>query len=245
MPGQEETTMNLGKGLSLPLVSLGLAVASAQPAAGSPAQAGAGPELGYFGRATVKVRTAEGFVIYIDPYAPGDYSEPADLILVTHGHGDHNEVRLIARKPGTVILAPEGAVSERGARTISEGGTFDAGPVKVRALPAENRNHSRNECVGYLLSFDGIVLYHSGDTNWLPEMETWSRYHIDWALLCCDGFYNMPPAEASRCAAAMKAAHVIPIHSSKSGLFDEKNARAVTAPSLVVLRPGEKTPLKP
>ena len=228
--------MKLGKGLSLPVVSLGLVVASAQPSAG--------PELSYFGRATVKIRTAEGFVIYIDPYAPGDYSEPADLILVTHGHSDHNEVKLVARKPGTLILAPEGAVSDRGARSISDGDSFDAGSVKIRVLPAENGNHSRTECVGYLLSFDGISIYHSGDTNWLPEMATWSRYHIDWALLCCDGFYNMPPAEASRCAAAMKATHVIPIHSSKSGLFDEKNARAVTAPSLVVLKPGEKTPLK-
>lgn len=240
--------MNLGKGLSLPLVSLGLVVASAQPSAqpsaGAASQSPVNPELTYMGRASVKIRTTEGFVVYIDPYAPGDYSEPADLILVTHGHGDHNAVKLVARKPGTVIVAPEGAVEERGARSISEGDAIEAGPVKLRALPAANGNHSRGECVGYLLSFDGIVLYHSGDTSWLPEMETWSRFHIDWALLCCDGFYNMPPAEASRCATAMKAAHVIPIHSSKSGLFDEKNARAVSAPSLVVLKPGEKTPLK-
>ena len=186
----------------------------------------------------------QGFEIIRSQFGVAVSPADIDTILVTHGHIDHNEVKLVARKPGTVILAPKGAVSERGARQISEGGTFDAGPVKVRALPAANRNHSRDECVGYLLSFDDIVLYHSGDTNWLPEMETWSAYRIDWALLCCDGFYNMPPAEASRCAAAMKAAHVVPIHSSKSGLFDEKNARAVTAPSLVVLRPGEKTPLK-
>ena len=237
--------MNLVKKLSLPLFSLGLAVASAQPGTGTPAQSGAGPELSFYERATVKIRTAEGFVIYIDPYAPGDYSEPADLILVTHGHSDHNDVKLVARKPGTVVAAPSGAVSERGARTVSEGDSFASGSVKVQVLPASNRNHDRSECVGYLISFDGLVVYHSGDTSWLSEMETWSRYHIDWALLCCDGFYNMPPAEASRCAAAMKAAHVIPIHSSKSGLFDEKNARAITAPSLVVLKPGEKTSLKP
>lgn len=202
-------------------------------------------ELTYFGRATVKIRTASGFVLYIDPYAPGDYSEQADLVLVSHGHGDHNRVDLVKLKAGAVIASAPGAVPGKGVRFLAEGDSFQAGPVSVRALPASNKNHRRGETLGFLVSFDGIVVYHASDTNWLPEMEGFLKYGIGYALLPCDGFYNMGPEEASRCAASVKARTVIPIHSSKSDLFDGKNARAVRGPEVLVLEPGQKTPLRP
>jgi L-ascorbate metabolism protein UlaG (beta-lactamase superfamily) len=200
-------------------------------------------ELSYYGRSSVKIKSASGLVIYVDPYAPGDYSEPADLILVTHGHGDHNRISLVAKKAGTVIASPEGAVSAKDARVLKEGSTLSVGGVSVRALPAANKNHARGESLGYLISFDGIVLYHSGDTSWLPEMATWSSYGITYALMPCDGYYNMGPEETSKCAAAMKAKVVIPIHSSKDGLYDEKNAKAVKADKVIVLAPGQTTRL--
>jgi L-ascorbate metabolism protein UlaG (beta-lactamase superfamily) len=201
-------------------------------------------ELFYFGRSTVKIRTGGGFVVYIDPYAPGDYSEAADLVLVTHGHGDHNRVDLVPRRPGCLVASPLGAVAEGGARPVAEGESFTAGPVRVSVLPAANRNHDRASCVGYLLFFDGIVLYHAGDTDYLPEMEGWASLHIGYALLPCDGFYNMGPEGASRCAAAMKARRVIPIHSSKDGSYDAQNARAVRATEVIILIPGGKVALK-
>jgi L-ascorbate metabolism protein UlaG (beta-lactamase superfamily) len=74
-------------------------------------------------------------------------------------------------------------------------------------------------------------------------MEGYGKYGIGYALLPCDGFYNMGPEEAARCAAAMKAKRVVPIHSSPSGAFDEKKARAVGAEGLLVLKPGEKAEL--
>jgi L-ascorbate metabolism protein UlaG (beta-lactamase superfamily) len=238
--------MNGFKASALSVVSLGLFAAMIHAEGASP-QGGA-PGLAYFGRASVKIRTASGFVIYIDPYAPGDYSEAADLILVTHGHGDHNQVKLVQREKGTLVVAPAGAVSVSGARTVAEGSKLelDGGKLRIEVLPAANMNHDRKDCVGYLLSFDGIVLYHAGDSDYLPEMEGYGKYGIDYALLPCDGFYNMGPAETARCAKAMKARHVIPIHSDKAGLFDERNARAVGdsgAAGLVLLKPGESLSL--
>jgi len=125
-----EDSMTRGSRLCcLPFFTLGfLAVASGQGVASA--------ELTYFGRSSVKIKTASGLVVYIDPYAPGDYSEAADLILVTHGHSDHNRVNLVARKSATVIAAPAGAVTERGARDAAEGATFTVGSIAVRVLPA-------------------------------------------------------------------------------------------------------------
>jgi len=222
----------------LPFFTLGfLAVASGQGVASA--------ELTYFGRSSVKIKTASGLVVYIDPYAPGDYSEAADLILVTHGHSDHNRVSLVARKSTTIIAAPAGAVTERGVRDAAEGVTFTVGSIAVRVLPAANKNHDRAVSRGYLVSFDHLVVYHAGDTDYLPEMAGYGVYGITHVLLPCDGFYNMGPEEASRCVEAMKAGTVIPIHSSKSGNFDEKNARAVHARQLIVLKPGASAALSP
>lgn len=229
----------------LPLFTLGLM--AIQGGSASPAASGHA-DLTWFGRSSVKIHTASGLVIYIDPYAPGDYSEAADLILVTHGHGDHNQVGLVARKASTIVAAPAGALAGQagaGAKAIAEGESLSLGGLSVKALPASNKNHHRGECLGYLLSFDGIVLYHAGDTSYLPEMEAWKSYGIDYALLPCDGFYNMGPEEASRCAAAMGAGAVIPIHSSKDELWGERNARAVKGLKVIVLAPGDLTPLAP
>ena len=235
--------MKVSKASALSVVSLGFFATMIQAQGAAPV--GATPELSYFGRASIKIKTASGYVIYIDPYAKADYSEPADLVLVTHGHGDHNQVKLVSLKSGAVVAAPSGAGSAKGATVMAEGSKLelDLGRLSVLALPAANKNHDRKESVGYLLSFDGIVLYHAGDTDYLPEMESYAKYNIDYALLPCDGFYNMGSAEASRSAQAMKARHVVPIHSDKAGLFNEKNATAVGGPGLIVLGPGEKTPL--
>ncbi len=212
-------------------------------AAGASAQR-ANAELSYLGRASVKIKTASGYVIYIDPYA-GLYDEAADLVLVTHGHGDHNRVDKVQLKPGAVVAAPARAVSSTGVRVVTEGASFEVcgGMVKVLALPAANKNHKRGECLGYLVSFDGIVVYHAGDTDYLAEMEDYGKYGIDYALFPCDGFYNMGSAEAARCAKAVGAKHTIPIHSSPSGDFDEKNARSVKVDGLIVVKPGEKVVL--
>ena len=52
-------------------------------------------KLLYQGHGSLRVVTAEGKVIYIDPYAGEGYDLPADLILMTHGHQDHTAVKLI------------------------------------------------------------------------------------------------------------------------------------------------------
>ena len=201
-------------------------------------------ELSYFGRSSLKIKTGSGFVLYVDPYAPGDYSEAADLVLVSNGHSDHNAVGKVTRKKECKIIAPVGAVEHLAVGTIAEGDTRQVGPVSIRALAAANNNHPRGFGVGYLLSFDGIALYYSGDTSRLPEMAKWTEYGIDYALICSDGFWNMGGEEVARCATMMGAKRLIPIHTSKDGLYDDTVARSVNFKETIVVMPGSKIPLK-
>ena len=213
-------------------------------AAQVPAQEVTDPNLTYFGRSSFKIKTVSGFVVYVDPYAPGDYSEKADLILVSHGHGDHNQVGKVTLKDSCTIVAPAGAVEKHAVDTIAEGETRTLGPVAIRAVGAANGNHPRGFGVGYILSFDGLVLYYSGDTSRIPEMGKWSEYGIDYALICSDGFYNMGPEETARCATLVGAKRLIPIHTSKDGIWDDTVARSVKFKGLLVVTPGSKISLK-
>lgn len=207
-------------------------------AAVTPLRAGS-PSLTYYGRATVKVVSSGKFVVYIDPYAPGDLSEKADLVLVSHGHDDHNKVSSLTLQPECVVAAPAGAVKTKGARAVKEGDAFTVGPVTVKVVPAYNQNHKRTESVGYVLTVDGVTLYHAGDTSYIPEMEALAPLGIDYALLPTDGFWNMDGVEARRCADAMKARHAIAIHSSPKGLYEPDRAARLAGPDVLPLAPGQ------
>ena len=52
-------------------------------------------ELLYQGHGSYRIVSNEGVVIYVDPYAGEGYDMPADIVIVTHEHSDHNQVDLV------------------------------------------------------------------------------------------------------------------------------------------------------
>lgn len=108
----------------------------------------------YQGQASIRIVTAEGKVIYVDPYVGDDYEMSADLILVTHPHYDHNKVDKVQnRNPGCEVITQEEAI-QNGEHQI-----FDLDYVTVEAVEAGyNSLHDVGECVGYILTFtDGKI----------------------------------------------------------------------------------------
>ena len=191
-------------------------------------------KLYYQGHGSFRLTARNGAVLYVDPYAGDGYSLPADYILVTHEHGDHNQIALCAQKASCRVIRAAQAL-EGGYRTFSL-----AGGVTVQAVPACNQNHRREECVGYVVTLDGIRLYAAGDTSETEEMRTLlAPMRLDYALLPTDGHYNMGPEEAARCAQILSAKHTIPIHTKPGELFDETVARKLNHPSRLIFRPGE------
>jgi L-ascorbate metabolism protein UlaG (beta-lactamase superfamily) len=216
----------------------------AMAASGNAMAAGKGGSLSYFGRASIKIKTASGLVIYVDPYADGDYSEPADLVLVTHGHGDHNRISLVKLKAGGLIAGAKGATSAKGAKVLAEGDAFFHQGVGVRAVAAYNKNHRRDSSLGFVITFDGVSVYHAGDTDYVPEMAALASVKIDYALFPVDGFYNMGGEEAMRCVEAVKPRHAIAIHSSPNGDYDAARAAKLAGPAVMALPPGKSLDLE-
>ena len=190
----------------------------------------------YQGHGSYRITTGEGRVIYVDPYAGEGYDLPADLVLVTHEHYDHNAVDKVELKEDGRIL--------RAADTLKDGiyRRVDLGWIQVQAVEAYNQNHPKESCVGYILEWDGIRLYASGDTSETEEMSRLPR--LDYALLPIDGVYNMDAAEAVRCAVKMDARYVIPIHVKPGALYDRAMAEKFNAPNRLMVEPGETIQLK-
>ena len=166
------------------------------------------PTLTLIGHASMKIKTAEGVVIYIDPYHPGDYSEKADIILVSHEHSDHNKVDLCTGNEGCLLLRVKDTINQKDMSY----NTFEHLGVKIEPVPAANKNHSVKSTTGFVLTFDSISVYHAADTSLLKEMAALQGRHIDYAFFPIDGQYNMNAGEAMECAALVGARHNTPIH---------------------------------
>lgn len=196
-------------------------------------------KLTYFDHASLRIDARDGTTIYVDPYAPGDYSVPADIILVTHDHFDHNQVDMPAKKENCRIItfadAHKGDTYE----------TFEIGSVKIEAVESYNKNHKKDVCVGYIITVDGVTVYHAGDTSMTEQMHTFAERNLDYALLPMDGYYNMGFKEAGECAEVIKAKHTIPIHTAPRGpemkgiTFSQGIADRFSAQGKLVVQPGE------
>ncbi len=186
------------------------------------------------GHASVKIVSKDGKVIYIDPYYNGDYTQKGDIVLVTHNHDDHNHVDLVTLNANGTVL--------KSADMLKDGTyqTKDINSIKIEAVSAENSNHKRSECVGYIITVDGITVYHAGDTSKIDDMTKLADRNLDYALLPTDGIYNMSSEEATECADIIKAKHSIPIHVTLGQAdYDLDNAKLFTPKNGMLVEYGK------
>jgi L-ascorbate metabolism protein UlaG (beta-lactamase superfamily) len=194
-------------------------------------------KLYYQGHGSYRFTTSENRVIYFDPYAGDGYDLPADLILVTHDHGDHNQVQLVTQKPECRVITYEDALAG------GKHNSFDVDGIAVDSVEAKNLMHNPKHCVGYILSFDGLSIYCSGDTSKTEQMSSFAARGLDYAIFCGDGKFKMGLKEAAECARLVGAKHNIIVHLKPGGLFDRAKAGKWDAPNKLIIEPGEEITL--
>jgi L-ascorbate metabolism protein UlaG (beta-lactamase superfamily)/enterochelin esterase-like enzyme len=171
-----------------------------------------------------------GEVIQIDPVGIQRYASlpQADVILITHTHGDHLDAAAVGKlkKAGTVVLGPESVAKVLpGTTVIRSGENRQAGRWRVEAVPAYNLTrgpapgsfyHPKGDGNGYVLTFGDKRFYVAGDTENIPEMA--ALKNIEAAFLPVNLPFTMTPEEAAAAARVIKPKYVYPYHSRGSDL---------------------------
>ncbi len=177
-----------------------------------------------------------GKVIQVDPFSAGDFTgaKKADLILITHTHPDHFDLKAMERlrkydgsftamvMPVTAAKLAKGYFSVRGAYPslpLSNGESRTISGIRIEAVPSYNivrgpkpgqKFHPKGQFNGYVLTMGGKRIYIAGDTEATPEMK--ALKNIDVAFLPMNLPFTMTPQEAAMGARAFKPKIVYPYH---------------------------------
>jgi len=175
-----------------------------------------------------------GKKVYIDPYQI-DVAEKADFILISHEHYDHCSIEDIKKivKPETLIITVPDCQSKlsqvaekvKSIVLVKPGDKFNLLGAQVEVVPAYNINKKfhpkENEWVGFVVFVNGVKIYHTGDSDVIPEME--KLINLDIALLPVSGTYVMNAKEAAELTNKIKPKIAIPMHYG-SGIGTQQDA---------------------
>lgn len=208
-------------------------------------------ELLWLGQSAFRIKTPGGKVIVIDPWlqknplTPPEYRKlealgKVDLLLVTHGHGDHiadapalatlNHIPMWAPGDLNMALTTLGVLPAAQLPRFNKSGRISPLPgIKVTAVHAEHSSvyvwqnpatgksetHPGGEPVGYIIELEnGFRIYHMGDTGVFGDLRFIGEYYKpDVVLMPIGGHFTMDPVDAAYAARELlRAAVVIPMH---------------------------------
>ncbi len=205
----------------------------------------------WLGQASLVLKAA-GLTIYVDPYLqqserrlvppafPPDAVANADLVLLTHDHGDHIDPIALSgialASPGARFVTPR-PTTERVAELVGDdarviaataGEPLTIGPVELIPIPAKHEEFDEHPTLGYpylgyILRLDGLTIYNAGDTiPYAGLVERLQPFDIDLAFIPINGrdFFrtsagtigNCDFREAAELALAIGADTVVPVH---------------------------------
>jgi len=182
------------------------------------------PEITFIGHGTLMFKQG-GKIIHVDPWMElADYTKlpKADLILITHEHRDHLDLKAIeaVRTPKTVVVATETAARQiKNAVIMRNGDTNTFAGFTVEAIPAYNIVHMRSPGVpyhpkgagnGYIINFNFRRVYIAGDTENTPEMRALKNIYA--AFLPMNLPYTMTPEMVADAARAFTPKVLYPYH---------------------------------
>jgi L-ascorbate metabolism protein UlaG (beta-lactamase superfamily) len=181
-------------------------------------------EIVFFGHGSLMM-THAGKNIYIDPFnREANYAtmQKADLILLTHEHGDHFDpeaIALLLKENTEVVCTEKCALTYTQGIVMHNGDTRTFSGYKIEAVPAYNLVHGpsagkvfhpKGEGNGYIITIGDKRIFIAGDTENTPEMK--ALKHIDVAFLPMNLPYTMTPEMVADAVTEFKPAILYPYH---------------------------------
>jgi len=221
----------------------------------------------FLGHGTFLVET-HGTHLLIDPFLTGNPAAsttadlvPADVIILSHGHGDHvGDTIDVANRTGALVVANHEIVEwltrhgleNTHAQHIGGQHAFEWGSLKltiahhVTMLP--DGSDGGNPC-GLLLTLDDSTIYHAADTGLFLDMTLIGEVGIDLAILPIGDNFTMGPDDALKAVKMIKPKQVIPDHYNTWPLIAQdadawaQRVKNETDTQPLVLSPGESCQL--
>ena len=199
----------------------------------------------------------------VDPFLTGNPlaavsadAVEADMIFVTHGHGDHvGDAVDIARRTGAQIFCSvdlaEAVFGPAGVPAVAGnlGGWIKTSFGRVKLTPAIHGSGVPG-CLscGFLFEMGGKKIYHAGDTALTCDMTLLAAEQVDVALLPIGDFYTMGPADALRAVKLIRPRLTVPMHyNTFQAITQDPEAFAAACKEVgfaaKVLQPGEEMTL--
>jgi len=185
-------------------------------------------EITFIGHGTLMFSFA-GKIIHIDPWSQlADYASlpTADLVLITHEHPDHLDLKALAliRTEKTELITTQTCAEKlTGAVVMNNGDAKTVQGLLIEAVPAYNivnmredgtPYHPRGNGNGYVIRFSDKRVYVAGDTENIPEMKQLEK--IDIAFLPMNLPYTMTPEMAADAAEGFHPKILYPYHFGES-----------------------------
>ena len=196
-----------------------------------------GIKITWLGHSTFRITTPGGKTILIDPWVMNNPKcpeeqkkfEKIDVMLCTHGHGDHigDGVELAKKHDPMVVGVYELAMwmQKKGAKQVApmnKGGSQTVEDIRITMVHADHSCGIEDdgeiiyggEACGYVIEFDNkLKIYHAGDTNVFGDMHIIHElYQPDIAMIPIGDCFTMGPREAAYACKLLRAKSVIPMH---------------------------------
>jgi L-ascorbate metabolism protein UlaG (beta-lactamase superfamily) len=203
------------------------------------------PTIVWYQQSAMRI-DAGGMHIYIDPYHVPEGQPRADVILISHDHGDHlspDDIERVKSDDSAIYANPTAAEKlGSGVTVLRPGDSTSYGTLKIRAIPAytttkrrpsgEATHPKESEHLGLILEVDDLTFYAAGDTDVIPEME--SVGPVDYAFLPVSGKFVMTADEAAEAARIVQPSVAIPVHyGAMVGSIDDARRFADLVPDQV------------
>jgi L-ascorbate metabolism protein UlaG (beta-lactamase superfamily) len=163
-------------------------------------------KIKYLAHASFLITSQDGKKIITDPYNAGQglnygaIQESADIVTVSHGHGDHNNAKSVQGQPAIIQTAGEQKVNG----------------IEIKGLAVyhdETQGSQRGPNIVFCFKVDGIRICHAGDLGHrLNPQQISALGQTDVLLIPVGGFYTLPVKEVIEVIRAIAPKMVIPMH---------------------------------